>query len=159
MQEPAEPASPKCPYCGQTRCVVKAGLNNKGGNQRLRCQKCQRYFTQQHWPLGHDGALREQALKLYLERMSLRGIGRVLGVHHQSIANWIKRASEALPDQVTDPTPTQTVEIDELFTYVGIKRSASTRLLSSSCSPRHWTSCRYAGARRVGMGGYAGSSR
>lgn len=121
-----ESAHPKCPYCGQTRSVVKAGLNNKGGNQRLRCQKCQRYFTQEHWPLGHDSALREQALKLYLEGVSLRGIGRVLGVHHQSVANWIKRASEALPEQVTDNTPTQTVEIDELFTYVGKKRSVST---------------------------------
>lgn len=76
--------------------------------------------------MGHDSALREQALKLYLEGMSLRGIGRVVGVHHQSVANWIKRAAEALPEQVTDGTPTQTVEIDELFTYVGKKRSAST---------------------------------
>jgi transposase-like protein len=121
-----EPKEPQCPYCGQTRSVVKAGLNNKGGNQRLRCQKCQRYFTQQHWPHGHDPSLREQALKLYLEGMSLRGIGRVLGVHHQSVANWIKSASDALPEQVTDTTPTQIVEIDELFTYVGKKRSVST---------------------------------
>jgi transposase-like protein len=126
MEEAPSLREPKCPYCGQTRSVVKAGLNNKGGNQRLRCQKCQRYFTQEHWPLGYDPALREQALKLYLEGMSLRGIGRVLGVHHQSVANWIKRASEALPEQVTDNTPTQTVEIDELFTYVGKKRSVST---------------------------------
>lgn len=126
MEEKQDPKQPKCPYCGQTRPVVKAGLNNKGGNQRLRCQKCQRYFTLRHWPLGHDPSLREQALHLYLEGMSLRGIGRVLGVHHQSIANWIKKASEALPEQVTDSTPTQTVEIDELFTYIGKKRSVST---------------------------------
>jgi transposase-like protein len=126
MEEQTKPKEPKCPYCGQTRSVVKAGLNNKAGNQRLRCQKCQRYFTQEHWPMGHDPSLREQALKLYLEGVSLRGIGRVLGVHHQSVANWIKRAAEALPEQVTDDTPTQTVEIDELFTYVGKKRSAST---------------------------------
>jgi transposase-like protein len=125
MNTTQEPKEPRCPYCGQTRSVVKAGLNNKGGNQRLRCQKCQRYFTQQHRHHGHDPSLREQALKLYLEGMSLRGIGRVLGVHHQSIANWIKQAAEALPEQVTDNTPTQTVEIDELFTYVGKKRSVS----------------------------------
>jgi len=125
-EEPKQLDQPSCPYCGQTRSVVKAGHNNKGGNQRLRCQKCQRYFTQHHWHHGHEVALREQALKLYLEGVSLRGIGRVLGVHHQSVANWIKRASDALPEQVTDTTPTQTVEIDELFTYVGKKRSVST---------------------------------
>jgi hypothetical protein len=50
----------------------------------------------------------------------------VIGVHHQSVANWIKKAAEALPEQVTDTTPTHIVEIDELFTYVGKKRSAST---------------------------------
>ncbi len=117
---------PACPNCGQTRGVVRAGLNNKGGNQRLRCQKCQRYFTEQHWPKGYDRALREQALKLYLEGVSLRAIGRVLGVHHQSVANWINQAADGLPEQVTDNTPTQVVEIDELFTYVGKKRSVST---------------------------------
>jgi len=76
--------------------------------------------------MGHDLSLREQALKMYLEGVSLRAIGRVLGVHHQSVANWIKKASDALPEQVTDGTPTNIVEIDELFTYVGKKRSAST---------------------------------
>jgi hypothetical protein len=63
---------------------------------------------------------------MYLEGVSLRGIGRILGVHHQSVANWIKAAADALPEQVADSTPTQTVEVDELFTYVGKKRSEST---------------------------------
>jgi transposase-like protein len=116
----------KCPYCGQTQSVVKAGLNNKDGNQRLRCQKCQRYFTQQHWPKGYDPKLREQAVSLYLEGVSLRAIGRQLGVHHQSVANWINSAEAKLPEQVTDTTPTETVEIDELFTHVGKKTSVST---------------------------------
>lgn len=65
-------------------------------------------------------------MRMYLEGVSLRGIGRILGVHHQSVANWVKQAAEALPEQVTDTTPTKTVEVDELFTYVGKKRSAST---------------------------------
>jgi transposase-like protein len=118
-QQPQQQDKPGCPTCGQTRWVVKAGLNNKGGNQRLRCQKCRRYFTQQHWPKGYDPELRERALSLYLEGMSLRAIGRQLGVHHQSVANWVNAAEERLPQQVTDTTPTDTVEIDELFTHVG----------------------------------------
>jgi transposase-like protein len=117
---------PPCPYCGQTAPVVKAGLNNKGGNQRHRCQRCKKYFTVEHWPKGHDPKLREQALRMYLEGMSLRGIGRVIGVHHQSVANWVKEAAEQLPEQVADNTPTETVEIDELFTFVGKKRDVSS---------------------------------
>lgn len=126
MDKKANTTKPQCPYCGQTAPVVRAGLNNKGGNQRHRCQRCRKYFTHQHWPKGHDPYLREQAMRMYLEGVSLRGIGRILGVHHQSVANWVKQAAEALPEQVTDTTPTKTVEVDELFTYVGKKRSAST---------------------------------
>jgi transposase-like protein len=63
---------------------------------------------------------------MYLEGISLRSIGRILGVHHQSVANWVKQAAQQLPEQVTDNTPTQTIEIDELFTYVGKKSAGST---------------------------------
>jgi transposase-like protein len=126
MDDKSNSIKPSCPYCGQTAPVVRAGLNNKGGNQRHKCQRCNKYFTQEHWPKGHNPHLREQALRMYLEGVSLRGIGRVLGVHHQSVANWVKQAAEALPEQVADTTPTQTVEVDELFTCVGKKRGAST---------------------------------
>lgn len=122
----SEREGPACPYCGQTAPVVKAGLNNKGGNQRHRCQKCGRYFTLEPWPKGYDAKLREQALSLYLEGLSLRAIGRQLGVHHQSVANWINAAEAKLPEQVADTTPTEVVEIDELFTHVGKKTSVST---------------------------------
>ena len=122
----SETERPACPRCEQTRPVVKAGLNNKGGNQRYRCQKCQRYFTVNPWPKGYDPKLREQAVSLYLEGVSLRAIGRQLGVHHQSVANWVNAVEAMLPEQVTDSTPTETVEIDELFTHVGKKTNAST---------------------------------
>ncbi|MEO6457737.1 MAG: hypothetical protein ABIO92_05630, partial [Chloroflexia bacterium] len=41
--------------------------------------------------------------------------------HHQSIANWVKAAEQTLPEQVADQTATGTVEIDELFTFIGKK--------------------------------------
>lgn len=117
---------PACPRCGLKRRVVKEGLNNKGGNQRYRCQDCNRYFTPNPWPNGYDPELRERALSLYLEGLSLRAIGRQLGVHHQSVANWVNAAEAKLPEGVADTTPTEVVEIDELFTHVGKKGGAST---------------------------------
>jgi hypothetical protein len=78
--------------------------------------------------MGYDLSLREQALKLYLEGTSLRAIGRLLSVNHQSIANWINDYAGQLPSKVADDTPTDTVETDELFTFVGKK----TRSLCSS---------------------------
>lgn len=71
--------------------------------------------------MGYDPQVREQALRLYLEGNSLRSIGRILHVHHQSVANWVNAAEHQLPEQVSDQTPTGTVEIDELFTYIGKK--------------------------------------
>lgn len=76
--------------------------------------------------MGYDDEVREQALQLYLEGASLRSIGRLLHVHHQSVANWINTYAHNLPKQVSDNTPTDTVEIDELFTYIGKKTDVST---------------------------------
>jgi transposase-like protein len=71
--------------------------------------------------MGHDPALRAQAIKMHLEGMSFRAVGRALGVNFQSVINWFNQAHDQLPHQVEDTAPTQTVEIDELFTYVGKK--------------------------------------
>ena len=71
--------------------------------------------------MGHDPALRAQAVQMHLEGMSFRAVGRALGVNFQSVINWFNAAHDQLPPQVEDTTPTETVEIDELFTYVGKK--------------------------------------
>ena len=76
--------------------------------------------------MGHDPALKETAIRLYLEGMSFRGVGRVLGVNFQSVINWVNLAHEQLPHQIEDQTPSESVEIDELFTFVGKKRGKPT---------------------------------
>ena len=73
--------------------------------------------------MGHDPALRAQAVQMHLEGMSFRAVGRALGVNFQSVINWFNQAHNELPHQVEDTTPTETIEIDELFTFVG-KKSA-----------------------------------
>src|SRR5439155_3718040 len=116
---------PVCPACGHDRAVVRAGYN-RSGSQRWRCQACRRYFTAVPKPAGHAPATRELALRLYLEGTSFRGIAKVLRVSHGSVINWVNAAERQLPAQVSDPTPTETVETDELFTFIGKKKSKST---------------------------------
>lgn len=112
---------PPCPNCNSTAHVQRAGFN-RGGSQRMRCAQCRRYFTPIRSPQGCDPALKEQALRLCLEGMSFRAIGRQLGVHHQSVANWLNAHHDAhLPAHVEDASPTDTIEVDELYTYVGKK--------------------------------------
>ena len=77
--------------------------------------------------MGHDPKLRSQAVQLCLEGMSFRAIGRLLGVNYQSVINWLNAYhDQQLPQKVEDTTPTQTVEVDELFTFVGKKTDKRT---------------------------------
>jgi len=102
--------------------VIKAGFNSTS-SQRYRCHACAHYFTARPRPMGHAPALRAHALQLYLEGTSLRAIGRLLSVHHQSVANWIAAAASALPALVSAPTAGATVEVDELYTFLGQKKA------------------------------------
>jgi len=76
--------------------------------------------------MGYDEQTKEQALRLYLEGMSMRGIAKVLRCNHQSVANWIDAAHAQLPHEVTDATPADKVEVDELFTFIGKKTREPT---------------------------------
>ena len=76
--------------------------------------------------MGYSQELRAQALKMHLEGMSFRAVGRALGVNFQSVINWFNQAHDQLPHQVEDTTATETVEVDELFTFVGKKRDKHT---------------------------------
>ena len=56
-------------------------------------------------------------MKLYVDGMNIRRIGRTLGVNHQSVANWVKAHVAQLPAAPV-PTEVETLELDELFTFV-----------------------------------------
>jgi hypothetical protein len=106
---------------GSSSSVRRWG-HNRAGTQRYRCLACRRNFTPAPKEQGHGAALHEQAVRFYLEGMSLRAIGRLLGVVHQSVANWVAAAGMQLPEAVADAAPTETVEVDELLTFVGRKK-------------------------------------
>ncbi len=110
-------SSVACLHCGSP-ATVKAGRNHSG-TQRYQCHACHRYFTPQPKEQGYGTDTRTLAVRLYLEGTSLRGTGRVLGVVHQSVANWIAAAERVLPAQVADRAPTETIEVDELATFIG----------------------------------------
>ena len=57
------------------------------------------------------------AVKLYVDGMNIRRIGRTLGVNHQSVANWVKAHAAQLPAAPV-PTQVETIELDEIFTFV-----------------------------------------
>ncbi len=62
--------------------------------------------------------------------MHVRRIARVLDVHHQPVITWVNAGAEQVPDQPPRPEHVDTVELDELYTFVEHKKP---------CLPRNGT--------------------
>ena len=115
-----------CPTCQSSTRQVKHG-RNPSGSQRYLCQSCTRTYTPEPTVSGYDAATRQQALRLYADGMNLRRIARHLGVVHQTVANWVTAHADALPAQPPQPDgPVETAELDELYTFVGHKKTRPT---------------------------------
>jgi transposase-like protein len=118
----------QCPYCQATARQIKAGLN-RAGSQRFQCRQCNRHYTPEPKLNGYPQAVRNQAVRLYLEGTNQRRIGRILSVNHQSVANWINAYHEQLQasgPKGSKPIKVGTAEVDELFTFVGTKKNKPT---------------------------------
>ncbi len=112
----------QCLHCGSP-ALVKAG-HNASGSQRYQCKRCKRHSTLAPNPSGYDAELRERARQLAVEGNGLRAIGRLLNVTHQTVANWLASYQSQLPEP---PRPAQvdTIELDELYTFVQSKKTES----------------------------------
>lgn len=110
-----------CPSCSATRRQTKAG-STRCGSQRIRCSLCRRHYTPAPKAPGYAPALRKQALCLYADGLSFRRIARTLSVNHQTVINWVNAAADALPTPAR-PTACEIVELDELHTFIGEKKT------------------------------------
>jgi len=86
---------------------------------------CRYKYTPEPKLHGYGEAVRRQALQLYVDGMNLRRIGRHLGIHHRTVSLWVKASAASLPE-VPMPKEVKTAEMDELFTFIGNKKTGST---------------------------------
>ena len=107
-----------CPRCSSVN-RVKSGVLK--GRQRYKCKECQYLFTVHHKSDTATLAQRRLALNLYLEGLGFRSIGRTLGFSHVAIYQWIKAFGKDVA-QIKRPAA-QIVELDELHSYVGHKKT------------------------------------
>jgi len=125
MSEPLPTPSLSCPTCGATTKQHRAG-KNATGTLRRECRHCGRTYTPEPKTRGYGLSVRHQALKLYVDGTNFRRVARHLGVNPQSVANWINAAAANLP---APPLPkereasVETLELDELYTFVSQKKS------------------------------------
>jgi transposase-like protein len=114
----------KCPRCGSEARQHKIGFT-KAGSQRYKCQACGCRYTPEPKHHGYSEETRRQAVKMYVDGINFRRIGRMLGVHHTSVMNWVNVYAGSVAEAPV-PDSVETAEMDEVYTYVGSKKTAST---------------------------------
>lgn len=121
-----------CSQCGSAN-ITRNG-HNKCGSPQYYCKDCGAHRVLKP-KQKHPPRTREQVLKAYRERMSLRGVERVFAVTRQTVMKWVQEWVEVLPRLVETLLPAQpddVLEVDEAWSFVG-KKSAKRWLWTAIC--------------------------
>lgn len=126
----------RCRYYG-SRGRGNIGVNGWSGTRKrfrqLICHECGKTFSENYgtpfYGIHTDRERIVQALKMVVERGSMRGAARAVGVDKDTICDWVRKASEhaeALSEYMLRDLHMTAVELDELWTTVKKNRSTST---------------------------------
>ncbi len=118
-----------CPQCGVSHS--KRNGHTHYGKQNNQCKKCGRQFVADSQRITEEE--RQQIKKLLLERISLCGICRVMGVSLRWLLSFIAQLYESLPDDFNAQPPRNlagqvkllrlAAEADEMWSFVGRKQN------------------------------------
>ena len=108
---------PKCINSGKIKNGIIRGL------QRYKCKSCGFNFSVERRSNEYPKSTRKKALQLYLEGLGFRSIGRILGVSNVSILNWIRNFGEEVKSLQSDSNEIEIVELDEMHSYIGNKKT------------------------------------
>jgi transposase-like protein len=111
----------KCSKC-KSEHSVKNGFMK--GVQRYKCKDCGCNYTVDYSIIAEKEKKRRFGLSMYLEGLGFHSIGRLLNVTHVTVMNWIKKYGSEL-SSVRNPKPVRVMEMDELHTYVGSKKTTN----------------------------------
>ncbi len=78
-----------CQHC-QSQNIIRYGLA-PNGKQRYLCRDCGRRSRNNPGTNAYSAEEREQILRAYDERSSLRGLTRTFGVARNTVTTWIKK--------------------------------------------------------------------
>jgi len=113
----------RCPKCQSENKQSKCGFN-PSGSQKYKCGECKRVYTPKPNPNGYPEETRMLAIRMYVEGSSYGSIARILKVNPQSVANWVNAYTAKLPPAPM-PNKVKKAELDELYTFVGKKKTKS----------------------------------
>jgi transposase-like protein len=126
----------RCRYHG-ARGKGNMGVNGWSGTRKrfrqLICHECGKTFSENYgtpfYGIHTDREKIVQTLKMVVERGSMRGAARAMGVDKDTVCDWVRKASEhaeALTEYMLHDLHMTAVEVDELWTTVKKNRSTST---------------------------------
>ena len=107
-----------CPKCGCAERTKNGHINNR---PRYRCRECKCDYTVAQKSTAKSVAVKRLALQMYLEGLGFRSIGRILGVSHVSVQDWIKKYGKQAEELRSEET-IEVVEMDEMHSYIGQKK-------------------------------------
>ena len=110
----------KCPYCHSDDCV-KNGFNSSNTPKFL-CKECRRQFVENPIQSRIPDETKELIDRLLLERISLAGIARVVGVSGRWLQNYVNEKYNSVPLELkvmVKSTFSLVIECDELWSFVG----------------------------------------
>ena len=112
----------ECTKCGSIH-LVKNGRTPKG-KQKFHCRECGAYGTLNP-EVKYSPERKEEILRAYHERSSLRGIERTFGVSRQTVLKWLKKANQltSLAKTLVASEPDDVLELDELWSFGGHKEN------------------------------------
>jgi transposase-like protein len=79
-----------CRHCGSKDLVRDGHAPN--GKQKYRCMSCKKRSRENPAPNGYTEERREEIIRSYQERSSLRGLTRTFGVARNTVKDWRKKA-------------------------------------------------------------------
>ena len=109
----------KCVRCGSDDKIKNGVLQ---GVQRYKCKTCGYNYTVAFRRGTRPADQKRMALLMYLEGIGFRSIGRILNVHNTTVYRWIRNFGEQI-DVIRNDKPVSIMELDELHTYVGHKKT------------------------------------
>lgn len=118
-----------CPQCGLSH--IKRNGHTHYGKQNHQCLACGRQFVADSQRITDEG--RAMIKRLLLERLSLLGICRVMGISLRWLLSFIAELYEALPEDLYTRLPQLATgqvkllrlkaEADEMWSFVGRKQN------------------------------------
>lgn len=100
-----------CPRCFGTDLVHDGTMS---GKTRFKCKSCNYHFTD-HALLGKTQEQKQLALRMFVEGLGFRSIGRVLNVSNVAVLNWIRDIGQKLAEFDRSKMPTEAEDLRQFL--------------------------------------------